>query len=376
MRKHALACALTGILALGVAGCGDVKLPTNVVPTATQDEQTEATEQKAELDYLVLVNKDSVLPDGWEKSLEIVKFTNTEGWDVQVERKAYEAYLQLKGALKVEGVNVDLDSAYRSVEEQQRIWDDFTKEYGEDYTKSHVAVPGYSEHQTGLALDLFLIVNGEGIYENEQMMGYPDIWMKIHAKLADFGFILRYPEGKEDITGYSYEPWHIRYVGEDVAKEIVRSGQTFEEYLGKADAAATTEDSSATATDTATTTDATAAADYTVDYGTSKLYTEADIDAAIKVVMAEFGGWKGCTMQRIFFTDDKTCTDDLSYVNSLRDKKTTEFDEALVLKSDFHSPSKEEAEGTAWNPDSDYKDYEWHLGRTSGGEWQLLTWGY
>ena len=82
---------------------------------------------------------------------------------------------------------------------------------------AYVAVPGYSEHHTGLALDLYL----------ESM----DVWAKIHAKLPEFGFILRYPEGKEDITGYAYEPWHVRYVGMDTAEEITSRGITLEEYL-------------------------------------------------------------------------------------------------------------------------------------------------
>ena len=97
-----------------------------------------------------------------------------------------------------------------------------------------VAVPGYSEHHTGLALDLYLNINGKDVYENEDMVKYPEVWAKIHKKLADYGFILRYLEGKEDITGYSYEPWHIRYIDNvDAAKEIAERGITLEEYLDK-----------------------------------------------------------------------------------------------------------------------------------------------
>ena len=105
------------------------------------------------------------------------------------------------------------------------------EKYGEEYTVSHVAVPGYSEHHTGLALDLFLIVDGQIMYENEDLEKYPEIWAKIHELAPDYGFILRYPEGKEDITGYSYEPWHLRYVGADLAKVITEEGLTLEEYI-------------------------------------------------------------------------------------------------------------------------------------------------
>lgn len=70
------------------------------------------------------------------------------------------------------------------------------------------------------------------MYYNEDLVQYPEVWAKIHAKLADYGFILRYLEGKEEITGYSYEPWHIRYIDDvALAKDITARGITLEEYL-------------------------------------------------------------------------------------------------------------------------------------------------
>ena len=76
-------------------------------------------------------------------------------------------------------------------------------------------------YHTGLALDLYLNIDGKDVYLNEDMVKYPEKWAKIHSKLPDYGFILRYPKGKEEITGYSYEPWHIRYVcGIPAAKAI------------------------------------------------------------------------------------------------------------------------------------------------------------
>ena len=185
------------------------------------------------IDYMVLVDKENPLPDGWEEALDITTITNSVGDEVQVESKAYEAYLGLSEALEKEGIHTELDSAYRSVEAQQKIVDEFTEKYGEDYVKQYVAVPGYSEHHTGLALDLYLIVDGKTVYENEDLVQYPEIWAKIWEKLPDYGFILRYPEGKEDITGYSFEPWHIRYIGSaETAREIMDNNITLEEYLG------------------------------------------------------------------------------------------------------------------------------------------------
>ena len=186
------------------------------------------------IDYMALVNKEYPLPDGWEDAIETVHYTNSVGDDVEVEKKAWDAYEQMKADLEKMDIHVDLDSARRTIAAQQKIVHDFTEKYGADYVKRYVAVPGYSEHHTGLALDLYLNVDGVDMYENEEMIQYPEIWEQIHAKLADYGFILRYLEGKEAITGYGYEPWHIRYIDNvDVAKEIMEKGITLEEYLDK-----------------------------------------------------------------------------------------------------------------------------------------------
>lgn len=327
---------------------------------AGSGEQATATASVTDgvIDYQALVNKQHALPDGWEDALDIVSFKNTEDWDVDVEAKAYDAYLKLKEDLEAEDVYVDLDSAYRSIEEQQHIWDDFTQKYGEEYTRLHVAVPGYSEHHTGLALDLFLIIDGKGVYLNEEMVTHPDIWEKVHAKLADYGFILRYLPGKKIETGYSYEPWHIRYLDDtELAHKIMDAGVTYERYLGELDPVT---------------------ADCEMDYGTSKLYSESDMDGALDAVLAEFTSWGGCVLKRFAFAGDEACgTEELEYVNSLREEGTEEFDQAIVCITDFHSPSEADAQATAWEPDADYEDYTWHLGRTGAdGSWQLMSWGY
>ena len=210
-------------------------------PEPAEPAETEETEEASVIDYMVLVNKDNELPDGWEEALDITTTTNSVGDEVQTESKAYEAYCALKEAVEkdLEGydkgeVKLELDSAYRSVEAQQKIVDDFTEKYGEDYVKKYVAVPGFSEHHTGLALDLYFTIDGKDVYENEDLVQYPDIWDAVHARLPEFGFILRFPEGKEDTTGYAYEPWHIRYLDSpETAKEITDSGMTLEEYLEK-----------------------------------------------------------------------------------------------------------------------------------------------
>ncbi|MBQ6453692.1 MAG: M15 family metallopeptidase, partial [Coriobacteriales bacterium] len=220
--------------ALALSGCGDAAPEPAPEPEPLPMIDPDPTTPDS-IDYLALVNKQNPLPSGWEESIQTVTVKNSLGDDVEVEAKAYAAYLELKADLEKDGIHVDLDSARRSVSEQQRIWDEFTVTYGEVYTRTYVAVPGYSEHHTGLALDLYLNIDGEDVYLNEDMVEYPEIWAQIHSKLADHGFILRYLEGKEDITSYGYEPWHIRYVDSPkIAHEIMDQGITLEEYLGAA----------------------------------------------------------------------------------------------------------------------------------------------
>lgn len=120
----------------------------------------------------------------------------------------------------------------------------------------------------------------------------------------------------------------------------------------------------------------TAVSDFEVECGTSDIYTQEDMDSAIEAIMAEFSSWKGCTMKRIVYAGDQTATENLEYCNELRAEGAPEFDQAIVFLSDFHSPSEEDSKDTAWNPDSDYDGWQWYLGRTAGGAWQLLTWGY
>ena len=184
--------------------------------------------------YLILVNKKHKLPDDYESKVNLIYATNSFGnRTFQIEKTTYEFFDELrKELLSNNSIQIELDSVYRSVARQQEVWDEFMKEYGEEYTKKYVAVPGYSEHHTGLAVDICLVVDGRIIDNNDEMIAQTEIFKVIHSKLADHGFILRYLEGKESITGYNYEPWHFRYVGEKYAKEIQSKNITLEEYLG------------------------------------------------------------------------------------------------------------------------------------------------
>ena len=197
------------------------------------------TEFESEADYnpyLILVNKTHALPEAWDKIVNIDTVENSLGEELQIERKTYEAYSSLRDELLEEGVQIELDSVYRSVEEQQEIWDAWSAdpEKGEEYCKKYLAVPGYSEHHTGLAVDIFIMKDGEEIRENDDMIADVDDFAQIHNLLAKHGFILRYPKGKDYITGYAYEPWHLRYINDpELAKKLTSQGLTLEEYLGE-----------------------------------------------------------------------------------------------------------------------------------------------
>ena len=201
---------------------------------AEENIQAEETEETYDINYLVLVNKQNKLPDDWEKKVHLSSATSASGKEIFVETEALKKYYELHDALAEEDIYILLDSTYRSVASQEDLVKRFTEEYGENYVKQYVAVPGYSEHHTGLAIDVCLRVGNTIIDDNDEMIAEREIFSKIHEKLADYGFILRYQEGRDDVTGYAYEPWHFRFVGSpEVAKEITENGMVLEEYLSK-----------------------------------------------------------------------------------------------------------------------------------------------
>ncbi len=183
------------------------------------------------VDYLVFVNKTHKLPDDYEAKLPLITVKNSFGKEFQIEPETYRHFEQLRAAVKQKGIQIELDSVYRSVARQKEIVAEFTQKYGADYVKQYVAVPGYSEHHTGLAVDICLVVDGKIIDDNDEMIAQKEIFAQIHPLLAEYGFILRYPQGRENITGYSYEPWHFRYVGIETAKKISAAGLVMEEYM-------------------------------------------------------------------------------------------------------------------------------------------------
>ena len=184
--------------------------------------------------YLALVNKNHPIPEDWERRVKLITVKNCLGEEATIEHDAYSQYTLLRNALQKQGVQIELDSVYRSIKDQRETWDWSMENYGDEYTRGHVSPPGFSEHHTGLALDIFIMKGDKQIRENEEMAKDTVDFEKIHKLLPNYGFILRYPPGKKDITGYDPEPWHLRYVAyKNVAREITEQGITLEEYLGE-----------------------------------------------------------------------------------------------------------------------------------------------
>lgn len=181
--------------------------------------------------YLVLVNKDNLFNKEYLDKINLVDIADIEGINHKIESETYDNFIMLQKALSEKGIIIGIQAAYRTMEDQQLIWDTYMVSYGENYTKKYAAVPGTSEHHTGLAIDIAPKVGETWEVKAEEVYILTKNYITIHEMLHEYGFILRYPKGKEYITGYEYEPWHIRYVGKEAATEIYNSNLTLEEYL-------------------------------------------------------------------------------------------------------------------------------------------------
>ena len=144
--------------------------------------------------------------------------------------EARKALNQMLEAAKQQGFDLVVFSGYRSFEYQTTLYNNYVNRDGQAAADRYSARPGYSEHQTGLAFDIGER-GKEDVWLTEEFGETPaGQWLFAHAQ--EYGFILRFPQNKEEITGYMYESWHYRYVGKDVAKEIAKQSITLEEYLG------------------------------------------------------------------------------------------------------------------------------------------------
>ena len=174
---------------------------------------------------LMLVNKFNYLNEDYEpENITNIDLSYSYSGN-KVSKETNDAYKEMASSAKKEGIVLLANSTYRTYKRQDDIYKDFYYSKGISYADSYAARPGYSEHQTGLALDIF--TNGKSTTSDfEESDAF--IWLQNNAH--KYGFILRYPKDKEYLTGYNYESWHYRYVGVNIATKIYNEKITFDEY--------------------------------------------------------------------------------------------------------------------------------------------------
>ena len=196
----------------------------------TADEGADGNPALAENWNLILVNKDHPIPDGYEVP-ELTELRNGNAVDSRI----YPSLQQMFDDARAEGILPRVSSSYRTHEDQQKMMDNKIAEYveqgmsqeeAEAEAKLWVAIPGTSEHELGLSVD---ISTADWEQQDAEV-----VWAWLNEHCAEYGFVQRYPPDKEEITGINNEPWHYRYVGLEAAKEMTKSGQCLEEYLGEA----------------------------------------------------------------------------------------------------------------------------------------------
>lgn len=192
--------------------------------------------------YLLIVNKEFPLTkekEAWlDENFEYVSYTDEDGQS-RMEYETFRAYISLVNLIKKKyHINIDSHSAWRSVATQEQVYQDSLKTHSEEWVKTHVAIPGESEHHTGLAFDIrlkytlvpkFLKAKVNSITGKIGLR--KKIFKIIEREAVQFGLIKRYQAEKEDITGFKEEDWHFRYVGIEHAKAMYESNMCLEEYV-------------------------------------------------------------------------------------------------------------------------------------------------
>lgn len=172
------------------------------------EEIDEALDEPTYIDGVLIVNKTYKLPKDYNPG--------------SLDDAVIKAFYQMQEDAKSEGLSLWIASGFRSYEAQERIYNNYVNREGQEIADTFSARAGFSEHQTGLAFDLNTI--SDSFADTTE-----GVWVADNAH--KYGFIIRYPKGKESITGYKYEPWHLRYVGVEFATELYDSDLTLEEYF-------------------------------------------------------------------------------------------------------------------------------------------------
>ena len=173
---------------------------------------------------LMLVNKFHRLSKDYAPD-DLVDVSKIYGYgENKLKKEVYENFLNMWNDAKAQNLSLIITSAYRDYDYQQSLWNNYAASKGDKWADSVSARAGFSEHQTGLAMDIVTYGSTMDSFENTDEFK----WLSENA--YKYGFILRYPKGKEKITGYAYESWHYRYVGKEIAKKIYDKDITYDEY--------------------------------------------------------------------------------------------------------------------------------------------------
>ena len=176
--------------------------------------------------YLVLINKDNKIPECFNYEL-ISEYSKYRKENMLIDKTVYLNYLLLKKYLNKKNIDIEIESAYRTHDYQEKLFNELSEDKGYEYAQKYSAQKYHSEHETGLALDICIFKNNKYYIEHEiKNMKETEV---IHKTIHKYGFILRYPNDKTNITKYNYEPWHIRYVGK-FAKKMYEENLTLEEF--------------------------------------------------------------------------------------------------------------------------------------------------
>lgn len=251
MMNKWLSILAASVVITGLSACSDAQEKEDTA----EDNKTEETEQTNEVDdekekkdesiikdeeeinedssITALVNKKYGLSEDYiPKDLITVDVpTVLENPEVkQLREEAADALKEMFAKAEESDIYLYARSGYRSYDTQVELFNNYVEQHGEEEANTYSAKPGHSEHQTGLVMD----VTSESVdLDLDESLGETEEGKWLSKNAHEFGFIIRYPKDQEDITGYVYEPWHIRYLGVDVATAVYESRLTYEEYLNE-----------------------------------------------------------------------------------------------------------------------------------------------
>ena len=212
----------------------------NTAADTTEDNMTESIIPEEDIDNawaMFLVNNQNPLPDDYDKRISVKKVYSNGERDFEFDERAADYLIDMFEAAKKDGINLTVNSSYRTIEYQQYNFDRSVQQRvnnGMSYeeavldTEKEVAYPGKSEHNAGLSADIF---SDEYVSFDDDGFKNTKAYAWLMENAADYGFILRYPEGKEAETGIIYEPWHYRFVGVYYAHKVQDSGLCLEEFF-------------------------------------------------------------------------------------------------------------------------------------------------